>query len=248
MVLSCSKTRVGHPVWGVTRRFPIPAVGREARAKPYDFSKLEEGRGLYVFSYEITFKGPNRDKAKTSTGLRVWEHDFTVRTPVWKEDMRSDNVDTITKLGLIPVGRSVKGPRVLLFGEEPFAELKDFGEPIVRIPTTDPVMIAGGAAMHFISVFSGHDGPEFEMKYRKGQIVYGGRIEVNGVGTKVRMRISDCFSQDIGPILRRFADQLDGVEIITDLMTLPPPPPIDSTRIIDTIRPEPRREVDFDDL
>lgn len=246
LVLGCSHTRVGHPVWGVTRRFPVPAVGREAKASPYDFTRLEEGRGLFIFSYSITFKGPNRQKAKTSTGLRVWEHDFKVRTLGWKEDLRSDNVDTITKLGLIPVGRRYKGMVEELLEEN---DNEDSGldrylisQGFSDLPSV--ITIADG----FISVFSGHGGAIFEMRYQRGRIVYGGHVYVNGVGARLNLKVTDCYVDDIGPILKRFAEELDGVEIITDLMTLPPPPPIDSTRIIDTIRPEPRREVEFDDL
>ena len=241
LILSCggSSTRVGHPVYGVTRRFPIPAVGREAKLKPYDFTQLQEGKGLYVFSYEITYQGPDREVPKTSTGIRIWEHDFhepVEQAPKWKVIADAQLPDTVTKSGLIPVCRNFEGLFIELFDDQAEEAAKVYQASAEIVELTDKyrstpifpkvVKVSNYAAVveHLIGVFSGHAGPKFEMRYRRGRLVYGGHVWVNGVGKKLQVKVTDCFIDDIRPIQERFADQLEGIEIITDLMTFPPPP------------------------
>ena len=184
LILSCgaSTPRVGYPILGVTRRFPIPAVGREAKLKPYDFTQLEEGIGLYVFSYEIKFKRAGHEVARTSEGIRIWEHRFDGKQG-----------DLITKAGLMPI-------------------LKGKGSNLHQFSKSGPEAVA---LIGLSDVLTNRYGPEFDMKYQKGCIAYGGRVIIDATVEPCKIIIEQHFDEDIGPIKDYFKENLDEIEILT---------------------------------
>lgn len=68
------------PRKGVTEQFFCETDDRTIEINNYDFSRLDDGYGLYVFSYE--FRGSRGNNVtgwspEEKEGVRVWEHKFS---------------------------------------------------------------------------------------------------------------------------------------------------------------------------
>lgn len=79
LLISCTSYSLKTPKSGETWKFFKKNTSQAKEISDYDFSKLKEGYGLFIFSYEI--KGPlNENDAKNQgslkSGVRVWEYKF----------------------------------------------------------------------------------------------------------------------------------------------------------------------------
>jgi len=77
--LSCASGLYA-PRPGVTEQFFRGAEDELIEVNTYDFSRLENGYGLCVFSYELRGSRGNNItgwKPEEKTGIRVWEHKFS---------------------------------------------------------------------------------------------------------------------------------------------------------------------------
>lgn len=87
LFLSCSAGMVA-PGKGVTDLFVQQFGDYRVNLADYDFSRLSQGYGLCIFSYEFSGRRGNRITGfseQVETGLRVWEHKFAPTEPdlVW---------------------------------------------------------------------------------------------------------------------------------------------------------------------
>ena len=78
MLLGCVSSMQA-PQKGVTNQFFQQKNGEIVNLDKYDYSKLKDGYGLCIFSYEYTGKKGNNvigRKDQAIKGLRVWEYKF----------------------------------------------------------------------------------------------------------------------------------------------------------------------------
>lgn len=83
VLLSCAAGMV-EPSKGVTERFFRQTKESMLNLDEYDFTRLKQGYGLCVFSYEVSGRRGNifvGRSYETKKGIRVWEHRFSEGDP-----------------------------------------------------------------------------------------------------------------------------------------------------------------------
>ncbi len=77
---SCVANRIKEPSLGITYKFYTHKPQEIRLDAKYDFSRLEKGYGLLIFSYALDgFKDINRNENIIKKGVRIWEYKFSAQ-------------------------------------------------------------------------------------------------------------------------------------------------------------------------